>query len=425
MKNVRKKILFGVLYLLLLYGVCECVSFLFYLAKEQQFFSFSEHQTYRLKVNQQTPAAPDGIFAVPSINAEVIHPYLGFVINPREAEGHSEYGFLGEETPFHLKTDNNVIVGIFGGSFAGGIAEHAQDEIVAQLQNVPAFAGKEIIVHTLALGGYKQPQQLLALTYFLSLGAHFDIVINLDGFNEVTLAPAENAGVIFPFYPRGWPARVGNFVDSFTLRTIAEMVSLDERMQRRAKLVTTSPLRYSITANLIWRYSHLQLYNRRMAASQQLEEHTRQRQHEFGYIATGPSFHYANDTEMFQALADVWKTCSLQMHSLCAANNIAYFHFLQPNQYVPGSKPMSRRERDIAFREDHLYRPGVVAGYPLLIEEGQSLQARGVHFRDLTMIFADNDEALYSDDCCHLTPEGYSMIGERIGETIADYYSEP
>ena len=315
------------------------------------------------------------------------------------------------------------VIGIFGGSFAAGTSEHAQDEIVAQIRKVPELTRKNIIVQTLALGGYKQPQQLLALTYFLSLGAHFDVVITLDGFNEVTLAPAENAGVVFPFYPRGWPARVGNVVDPFTLRAIAEMFSFDERMQHRAMLFATTPLRYSITANLIWRYSHLHLYNQRMAASRQLDEHIRTRQHEFGYIATGPSFHYSNDHAMFQALVDVWKSCSLQMHRLCAANDITYFHFLQPNQYVPGSKPMSQRERDIAFREDHLYRRGVEEGYPLLSKGGETLRKTGVNFQDLTMIFADHDELLYSDDCCHLTPEGYGMIGTRIGQAIADYFN--
>jgi len=35
--------------------------------------------------------------------------------------------------------------------------------------------------------GYKQPQQLLVLSYFLSIGQPFDMVMNIDGFNEVAL----------------------------------------------------------------------------------------------------------------------------------------------------------------------------------------------------------------------------------------------
>ena len=36
--------------------------------------------------------------------------------------------------------------------------------------------------------GYKQPQQLLVLSYFLSIGQTFDLVVNIDGFNEVALS---------------------------------------------------------------------------------------------------------------------------------------------------------------------------------------------------------------------------------------------
>jgi hypothetical protein len=53
--------------------------------------------------------------------------------------------------------------------------------------------------------GWKQPQQPLALSYFLSLGAKYDVVMNLDGFNELALPFLNNlrAGV-YPFFPRLW-----------------------------------------------------------------------------------------------------------------------------------------------------------------------------------------------------------------------------
>ena len=37
----------------------------------------------------------------------------------------------------------------------------------------------------LALFGYKQPQQLTTLAYLMSIGGQFDLVLNIDGFNEV------------------------------------------------------------------------------------------------------------------------------------------------------------------------------------------------------------------------------------------------
>ena len=53
----------------------------------------------------------------------------------------------------------------------------------AALERLPAFEGKRVEIVCTALGGYKQPQQLFSLMYFLALGGHFDVWVNLDGFN--------------------------------------------------------------------------------------------------------------------------------------------------------------------------------------------------------------------------------------------------
>ena len=54
------------------------------------------------------------------------------------------------------------------------------------------FGNKELISLCLSHEGYKQPQQLLVLSYFLSIGQQFDLVVNIDGFNEVTLSSLNN-----------------------------------------------------------------------------------------------------------------------------------------------------------------------------------------------------------------------------------------
>jgi len=54
----------------------------------------------------------------------------------------------------------------------------------------------------LGFPGYKQPQQLLALAYFLSLGAEYDLIINLDGYNDIVLPVTDNYNLgSTPFSP--------------------------------------------------------------------------------------------------------------------------------------------------------------------------------------------------------------------------------
>ena len=64
---------------------------------------------------------------------------------------------------------------------------------MSQLAAAPAFRGREIVPLCFAHEGYKQPQQLLVLSYFLSIGQELDLVVNIDGFNEVALSRLNDA----------------------------------------------------------------------------------------------------------------------------------------------------------------------------------------------------------------------------------------
>ena len=108
------------------------------------------------------------------------------------------------------------------------------------------------------------------------------------------------------------------------------------------------------------------------------------------------------------------------MHHLCEANGATYFHFLQPNQYVEGSKEFTDEERRDAIRDDHPYRPGATAGYWRLIEAGESLLALGVRFSDLTGVFSGVRETIYVDDCCHMNERGNHLLAKSIAAVIIE-----
>jgi hypothetical protein len=111
--------------------------------------------------------------------------------------------------------------------------------------------------------------------------------------------------------------------------------------------------------------------------------------------------------------------------ALCEANGIAYFHFLQPNQYVEGTKPMAASEQAVALNVENPYRAPAVACYPLLIEEGRSLKAQGINFHDLTRVFAEHSEPLYVDDCCHFNDAGDKILAENIAAAIRSVFEQP
>ena len=128
------------------------------------------------------------------------------------------------------------------------------------------------------------------------------------------------------------------------------------------------------------------------------------------YLVTGPPYEAGSEAELFRDLARTWANGSRQMAALAAADAAAYRHVLQPNQYVPDSKPISAEERATAYVEESRNAVAVRRGYPELEAAGRQLSSQGIAFRDLTGIFADSRETLYTDSCCHLNAEGYRRV---------------
>ena len=142
-----------------------------------------------------------------ALTGGALHPYFGLThrpglpfdvpedLRPRAAgqppptpARTNNFGFVSTtDYPIRRTTGWQFFVGIFGGSVALWFCQVGADRLFDQLRKSPALAGREIVPVCLAHEGYKQPQQLLVLSYFLSLGQPFDLVIKLDGFNEVAL----------------------------------------------------------------------------------------------------------------------------------------------------------------------------------------------------------------------------------------------
>ena len=376
MKIVKRIGFYSALFVLL-YFLSEALSFAAYFLVKNKLFAFSDMRSNRLAIIGAQPSfSPNkvGFVELPYFGEEhsmFIHPYLGYLHNPITILQSSKDGSRNRDFPTKSSDYSRINIGIFGGSFAQGMATSGAREFLDKLSDYSPFTGKEIKVYQLAAGGYKQPQQLFLLMFLLTLGAHFDIIINLDGFNEIALPPAENIPKkVFPFYPRNWYAlSQGLEIESLVL--LGKIAELKEKRKEVADTFSITPLRYSITANVLWycydetllkkEIEHLVTYQKMQISDEET----------LGYHVSGPSFSYRDESEMYHELASFWKNCSIQMHEICKGNNIAYYHFLQPNQYVPGSKPMQENEKKLAYDPNHRYTKSVEFGYSHLIEKGE------------------------------------------------------
>lgn len=349
---------------------------------------------------------------------QVVHPYLGYVLTP--SANVNELGFSGPAPPFGPRSDGDsrFVVGVFGGSVADDLARRAQPAFARALGAHACFREREVELVDFALPGMKQPQQLLALAYLLALDVRLDLVVTLDGFNEVVLPVAENESQgVFPFYPRSWRQQIAGLRDVAWMQRVGALEYASERRRSAAQRLDDSALRHSFLANLVWRLADRALERDVGLRRVDLALHERS-QPAGGYMATGPKRSYANDDERYRDLASVWSRATRAMSDLARASGTPSFHFLQPNQRVEGSKPMSEAERAVALRPGHPYDAPARRGYPQLVREAEALASAGVAFTDLTRVFADVPDPLYSDDCCHVNDRGLRLIARAMAAEV-------
>ncbi len=353
----------------------------------------------------------------------VYHPYLGYVRDPNNYQresGQRYHNLFNFPAIVPQRRDDQITMLITGGSVAGGLGVAGLPYLLNTLSEFPSFHNKTFEVYHATNGGYKQPQQLLSLNLILAMGGHFDIVINLDGFNDIVLPVAENIpNQVSPYYPRRWDLTMSGVSDRDWLIAAGRKSWLEEMRLKWIALSNWGFWKYSPTQNLLWLAGDAWLSQKIDRSVFDLQT---RRIEQSSLPSRGPAYPPKDKSETYRELADFWRQCSLQMHTLCNANGIRYFHFLQPNQYVPDSKPFTDEENRL-YRNNPIYKVPAEEGYPYLMAAGDILLASGVDYCDLTFLFDGITETIYRDDCCHYNDLGRRLVAEEIGRIVGERYS--
>lgn len=418
-----KRVLFSGILLLLLWGVLEIAAAL-YLGLGSQ--------------ASNLPVLREQLEALAKYSdvkgSEAIHPYLGWCLDPQTDRADmfgtpipiNALGFVDYGPSVVKRSPGKLIVGICGGSVAQQVSFEGREPLARKLKEDPRYQGRDIEFVSLAMAGFKQPQQVMAVNYVMALGGEFDVLVNIDGYNEVALPGCENfQGSVFYAYPRMWHARVLNAISPSQNADALQLLTYRGQRQRMARRLHGSLFRHSYLALLIWSLRDQSLAGN--LADLEIRVGREKREEGRGMTRDGPR-NSAETLEEVQVQAiELWKTSSIQLSRLCRASGILYVHVLQPNQYLPGSKPLSAIEQEKMLMEDQPYGEMVKTYYPRMIEEGTALKAAGVEFLDLTELFRETREQVYIDPFCHFNEFGAQQIGASIADRIlaADDAVEP
>jgi hypothetical protein len=358
----------------------------------------------------------------------VFHPYLGFINRVGRSApgwGTNNHGFQVAATELlrdraaydypSQRSSDEFVVGVFGGSVASGFAVEAQTSEVwrAAVGRIPAAQGRTVRVLNFAMAGYRQPQQLVALAYYLSIGQEFDVVLNIDGFNELVTSGANQGVGADPSFPadslwgawgRSLEAASGRVQDGpFWSSQYHRLESAAWRARARDCPLASCFL----LARLMTRY-----HDRAggQAASADVSE-----------SESASLFPTARKTTSAQVdvrayAADLWLRSSLAMDQMLRARSTAYLQVIQPNQWFREAGEYEPIDRDHSY--GWVSEP-VNRGYPLLLERLSALASAGVGALDATRVFTgEPSRAIYLDDCCHYTPHGNELLFLAVAERL-------
>ena len=401
--TLRKKILFYALLLLLtlaaVEGMARIAWYLAYGGGYQAPAPLGTAADLNRNPEAGRAAAPE-VFDIPN---PVLHPYYGFT-DP------SPVNNLNVMPPPQTGEDT-VAIAVLGGSvslFQIPYFRRAVERYFAE-QELP----RRPVVLELARAGHRQPQQLNVVSYMLTLGGGFDLIVNLDGYNELAGAFRNFQRGVFPFFPTGWDLM--NELTSAEIAIAGRILTLREELAELQRDGPSSPFRHSAVYGLVHRYR-----------IQRVEALILQLNHDLTRAETtrilerhGPRGNFRNIDQVRQEAVRVWYRSSAVLSRVAAAAGADYYHFLQPSQYIPGSKPLSPEELQFAYGETQQRLGNYAETYPLLVQYGQELQRRGVNYFDLTGVFRDHPETLYIDQCCHLNERGNELLADAIVQRMA------
>ncbi len=410
---------------LLLFFV-ELGSLGWYFVKHKQFFYTREKTQDKsaLGINLEGVRLNESI-------VERFHPFFGFIQKPsadfRPGFKVNNYGFISPyDYPLKKTNKNQFIIGVFGGSVASnyGIFEVQNKILPRYIKQIPAFKDREFVILSFATGGYKQPQQLLILNYFLALGQELDMVVNIDGFNEVALSNLNNKTQIdmaMPSIQHILPlTNLAN--NSLSTKAMKATIAIKENKARinqgleslqHCSLAACDALTSVYVQNLVNNYQRDVIKFEK--------ERTKQQKDDSGsviYINTNKSV--LQDSVAFDKMAWNWAKSSIFMHKVLSASNVPYFHVLQPNQYYQTKRVFGEAEKQIAFNKDTPYAKAVEIGYPALFKKFPNLEKNNIDILNAVNVFDKTKDAVYVDSCCHYNQTGEVVFSNYVGSSILE-----
>lgn len=330
------------------------------------------------------------------------HPYLGYTYR-RNTRVYDVLSFNTNAEGFpHViaaGTDSDFSVAITGGSVALQLAVAGGHRLKNTLEK--RLRKRNIRIVPLAVGGYAAPEQLFAVSYYYVKGGEIDVLVNLDGFNEVTRG--QHTANPTDLYLLGQGTGDVDFA-------VLGQIALYRKWQLRATSLAMS-CKYSYSVGVFWLMLN-GLMERKLGSMWKDVSDMRQQ----GQLP--------DSRERQLKRVELWKRTSDVLDSLVRSRGGIYIEFIQPNLYVSTSKPLTEHEKYLSSMGYNsvpakAWANTVNSGYASLRDAVKERPpTHRFILRDLTDFFSHEKRTVYSDNCCHFNKTGIDALVDAIASDV-------
>lgn len=318
------------------------------------------------------------------------HPYLAY----ERQVGASPDSLLYEDADARGKVFR---VGILGASLAEELVSEITPQGIKQffVSELGSRGWKgEVEVVVLAAGAARQPRQLISSTLYKD---EFNFFLSFEGINEMLTGHGTCAPAYFPLAIRGY--------DPEFTSPYQRALRLTQAIYNSGNAVFGSWLGSLATVKAFWHRLEPLLFStfKHFESADALE------------IQAG----CADRADNQRADALAWRKFLNRQHQILnSGSEVRLITFLQPSQYLPGAKIITAEEKKIFSRVSLPTQEHFANTYAAGLAEIRPLGKDHPGIVDLTMVFKNDSETLYKDDCCHLNLTGYQKLWVAATEEI-------
>jgi hypothetical protein len=349
---------------------------------------------------------PDRSDAELGNDAMRFHPYLGYV-------------FAREGPPRVPKEEDKIVIGLFGNSTMPPLVPRLRDELNERIQAAGLAPGRKVETVFMGTYGYRQPQFLQMLTYYLSRGTHFDAVVLMDGVSEVYHSVGNErhgVGQYMPYWGYMLTLReMGHMggLASVQTRLLVRVERAREGIAYWQSVYRRSPSAFvGVLADVMARRRNAE-YD---AASKDFVGLKSENREDFNLYLDPPS--HLSESEIFARGAENWARSTMMMHTLLAADHVPYLHILEPVRFDkswliarPAKPPV-----------DRLVDADIAAGYSFLLKQVPAIEGDGVDFLDASAILDHVGKSVFVD-CCHFNKTGEGILVKIIADALMKQFA--